>query len=91
MPRPRKSPISVDDTPYYHLVSRCVRRSFLCGIDPTTGESYEHRRDWIEQRIRLLASLFALNICAYAVMTNHLHIVVKLNPNAAQVWSAQDV
>ena len=90
MPRPRKSLISVDDTPYYHLVSRCVRRSFLCGIDSATGKSYEHRRDWIEQRIRLLASLFALDICAYAVMSNHLHIVVKLNPEAAQDWTAQD-
>jgi REP element-mobilizing transposase RayT len=91
MPRPRKALIAVEDTPYYHVVSRCVRRSFLCGIDHTTGENYEHRRAWIEQRIRLLASLFAIDICAYAVMSNHLHIVVKLAPKQASDWSTQDV
>ncbi|MAD74603.1 MAG: hypothetical protein CML20_07420 [Rheinheimera sp.] len=91
MPRPRKSLIAVEDTPYYHVVSRCVRRSFLCGIDQNTGKNFEHRRAWIEQRIRLLASLFAIDICAYAVMSNHLHIVVKLEPKQASDWSTEDV
>ncbi|WP_213998085.1 transposase [Arsukibacterium sp.] len=91
MPRPRKALIAVEETPYYHVVSRCVRRSFLCGIDSETGENYEHRRAWIEQRIRLLASLFAIDICAYAIMSNHLHIVVKLQPEQAKDWNTQDV
>ncbi|MFN3709721.1 MAG: transposase [Alishewanella aestuarii] len=91
MPRPRKALIAIEDTPYYHVVSRCVRRSFLCGVDSNTGQNYEHRRSWIEQRIRLLASLFAIDICAYAVMSNHLHIVVKLHPNEAKDWSTQEV
>lgn len=91
MPRPRKALIAVEETPYYHVVSRCVRKSFLCGIDSATGENFEHRRAWIEQRIRLLASLFAIDICAYAIMSNHLHIVVKLQPNQATGWSTQDV
>ncbi|WP_372627752.1 transposase [Arsukibacterium sp.] len=91
MPRPRKVLIAVEDTPYYHVVSRCVRRSFLCGVDSVTGENYQHRRAWIEQRIRLLASLFAIDICAYAIMSNHLHIVVKLQPQQATDWSSQDV
>lgn len=91
MTRPRKELVSVQDTPYYHIVSRCVRRSFLCGLDHSTGKDYEHRRQWIEDRIRILSSLFSIDICAYAVMSNHLHIVIKLCPTQAQSWSNTEV
>ena len=91
MTQPRSQHVSVADTPYYHVVSRCVRRSFLCGFDRETGENYEHRRDWLEGRIRVLSSLFAIDICAYAVMSNHYHVVLKLNPCEAQAWSDDEV
>ncbi|MCG5496891.1 transposase [Ectothiorhodospira variabilis] len=91
MPRPRRQQISVTDTPYYHIVSRCVRRTFLCGQDHATGKSFEHRRQWIEDRIRLLASLFAVDIAAYAVMSNHYHVVVKLDPVQVEHWSDDEV
>ncbi|WP_206705491.1 Type I secretion system protein TolC [Marinomonas colpomeniae] len=66
MPRSRKEQVSLQDTPYYHCVARCVRRAFLCGDDPVTGNSYEHRRGWIETRLLFLASVFSIDICAYA-------------------------
>ena len=56
MTRPRCALISLADTPWYHVVNRCVRRAFLCGHDATTGCDFEHRRGWIETRIRELAS-----------------------------------
>ena len=70
MTRPRKELICTQDTPYYHIVSRCVRRTFLCGYDKASQTDYEHRRQWIVDRIRLLSSIFAIDICSYAVMSN---------------------
>ena len=66
MPRPRKALVCRNDTLYYHCVSRCVRRAFLCGKDTVTQRCYEHRRAWVAERIRLLTSIFAIDICAYA-------------------------
>jgi hypothetical protein len=71
MPQPRYRQVSLDDTPYYHCISRCVRRAFLCGIDPQSGFNFEHRRQWIVDRINLLCSVFAVDLCAYAIMSNH--------------------
>lgn len=55
MPKARKSQISLLDTPYYHCVSRCVRRAFLCGEQD--GKSFEHRRQWVEDRIHTLSEV----------------------------------
>ncbi len=89
MPRSRKAQVCKSDTPYYHCVSRCVRRAFLCGDDKESGKSYEHRRDWIEERIHFLASVFAIDVCAYAVMSNHYHLVLHLN--SSKDWSNREV
>lgn len=91
MPRARKHLVCLSDTPYYHVSSRCVRRAFLCGVDKDSGRSYEHRRDWIEDRVRVLASLFNIELCAYAVMSNHYHLVVKLKPEGSDDGSDDDV
>jgi len=91
MPRPRKSLISLQDTPYYHCVSRCVRRAFLCGEDHYSGKSYEHRRQWVEDRLLKLANAFAINVCAYAVMSNHTHVVLHVDRDEALIWSTEEV
>ncbi|MDW6092401.1 transposase [Vibrio rhizosphaerae] len=79
----RSQLICPEVTPYYHCVSRCVRRSFLCGYDSYSGQSYEHRREWVESRILALASIYCIRICAYAVMSNHYHLVAFIDKKAA--------
>ncbi len=87
MPKPRSSQVSLIDTPYYHCVSRCVRRAFLCGTDKYSGTSYEHRRAWVEDKVLWLSSVFAIGICAYAVMSNHVHLVLCVDEDKAMSWS----
>ncbi|MEW8626345.1 MAG: transposase [Candidatus Thiodiazotropha sp.] len=91
MPKPRKALVLLEETPYYHCVSRCVRRAFLCGIDPHTGKNYQHRRQWIVDRMKLLAEIFAIDICAYAVMSNHYHIILHVDRELAAGWREQEV
>ena len=91
MTKPRKALISLDDTPYYHCVSRCVRRAFLCGLDRLTSRSFEHRRGWIADRMKGLASVFAIDIAAFCVMENHHHLVVRVDRKRALGWSQAEV
>jgi REP element-mobilizing transposase RayT len=91
MPKPRSSQVSLIDTPYYHCVSRCVRRAFLCGTDKYSGTSYEHRRVWVEDKVLWLSSVFAIGICAYAVMSNHVHLVLCVDKDKAMSWSDKQV
>ena len=91
MPRSRKTQVALEATPYYHCTSRCVRRAFLCGRDEHTGNDYEHRRGWIENRLLELGSVFALDVCAYAVMSNHYHVVLHVNVALARTWTDTEV
>ena len=91
MPQPRKNIISLADTPYYHCMSRCVRRAFLCGVDHYSGNDYEHRRVWLEDKLHHTASVFAIKLCAYAVMNNHYHLVLNVRADLALSWSDKEV
>jgi hypothetical protein len=75
----------------YHCINRCVRRAWLCGIDAYTNLSFEHRKPWVEARIFAIGEIFACGIYGYAVMSNHLHIVVHMAPNVAREWTALEV
>ena len=85
----RKYLISTEDTPYYHIMARCVRRAFLCGKDKYSGNCYEHRRKPIVDRIKSLAGIFNIDVCAYAIMSNHYHLVLKIN--STDNWDEKQV
>lgn len=91
MPLPRYKQININVTPYYHCTSRCVRQSYLCGRDNRTGINYEHRRKWIQDRLHKLTSAFAIDLCAYAVMHNHIHVVLHVAKGKAEGWSMDEV
>ena len=74
-----------------HCISRCVRRSFLCGRDSYTGASYEHRRGWIRERLHQLSEVFSVEIYSYAIMSNHLHVVVRTLPDTVPSWTDEQV
>ncbi|MCB0338831.1 MAG: hypothetical protein KDD53_04465 [Bdellovibrionales bacterium] len=80
-----------DEVSVYHCISRCVRRAFLCGTDKLSGNSFEHRRNWIRWRLIELVEIFAIEVVAYAVMNNHLHSLLRTRPDIAQGWSDEEV
>ena len=68
-----------------------MRRAFLCGEDKFSGKSFEHRRQWIEDRLLKLSESFAIDIAAYAVMSNLYHVALHINREMAQGWSVDEV
>jgi len=63
----------------------------LCGAEQATGKSFEHRKEWVESRLARLAKSMAVDICGFAVMSNHIHLVVRIRPDVAASWSAEEV
>lgn len=87
----RKELVCLESTQYYHCVSRCVRRSYLCGEDSISSKNYEHRRGWIEKKIYALTAIYCIDICAYAVMSNHYHVVLHIDTQQAKSLTLNDV
>ena len=64
---------------------------FLCGDDPYSGQSYEHRRYWIRARLEFLASIFGIDCLTYTVLSNHLHIVLRSRPDIVNTWTDEEI
>ena len=70
MTQPRSQLVDPTQAGTFHCVNRCVRRSWLWGLDKYLGKSFEHRKSWVEARILELGNIFACGIHAWAVMSN---------------------
>ena len=91
MTQARKVVVVADEVGVYHCISRCVRRAFLCGEDVYTGRNYAHRRAWVRERVQHLSALFGIEVFAYSVMSNHLHLVLRNRPDRVAQWSDHEV
>ena len=92
MPAYARHEIVADDhVGVYHCITRCVRRAYLCGVDLVSGKNHDHRKQWIRERLQTLASVFGIEVCGYAVMSNHLHAILRVRPDLAQAWTDDEV
>ena len=92
MPRPQRSEqFDPTDVCIVHVVQRCVRRAFLAGVDQLSGKDYSFRREWIRRRMEALASVFAVDVLSYAIMSNHMHQILRNRPDVVASWSDQEV
>ncbi len=89
---PKRSDVfRYDEIGIVHCQQRCVRRAFLAGKDLASGKNFEYRREWIRKRMELLASVFALDVLTYSVMSNHLHLMLRNRPDVVKTWSDEEV
>ena len=88
---PRSQIVDFSEVGCYHCFSRCVRRAFLCGEDPYTEKNYDHRKGWLEQRLKFVASCMALDVIGAAILDNHYHVVLRNRPDLVEKWSDREV
>jgi hypothetical protein len=74
-----------------HAVQRCVRRAYLAGFDEKTGKDFSFRREWIRRRMEALASVFGVDVLTYAIMSNHMHLILRNRPDVVSAWSDREV
>jgi REP element-mobilizing transposase RayT len=92
MARPKRaeqfSPLEVG---VVHVCQRVVRRAYLAGLDALTGKDYGFRREWIRRRMELLSSVFGIDLLTYAIMSNHMHMILRTRPDIIEGWSDEEV
>ncbi len=89
--KPRSEVFDPDEVGIYHCWNRLVRRRHLFGWDPLTGKDFSYRKDWVRDRFRELAGSMAIEVLDYAILDNHLHVVLRNRPDIVATWSDQEV
>ena len=87
----RQDVFDPDEVSVVHCIQRAVRRAMLCGIDPYSGKSFEHRKKWVQNRLQVLAASYGIDVLGYAIMGNHLHCILRNRPDVVKTWSDEEV
>jgi hypothetical protein len=87
----REDQFSPNEIAIVHVMNRSVRRCFLMGDDQFTGKNYDYRKLWIEQRIEHLAAHFGIDLLTYAILSNHVHLVLRSRPDVVKTWDDTQV
>ncbi len=74
-----------------HTVQRCVRRAFLMEPNNPEKKNYLNRRQWVRDKLKALASVYAIDILNYAILSNHVHLVIRNRPDVVAKWSNREL
>ena len=74
-----------------HLCARVCRRCFLLGDDPFTQKNFDHRKNWVEDQLKVQAAAFSIDLITLAVMSNHIHLVLRSRPDVVDAWDDREV
>jgi REP element-mobilizing transposase RayT len=92
MGRPKRNEVfTAGELGLVHVVQRCVRRAWLAGVDAVSGKDFSFRREWIRRRMEALASVMAIDVLTYAILSNHVHLVLRNRPDVVAAWSDEEV
>jgi len=80
-----------DEIAIVHVMNRTVRRCFLLGDDALTGRNYDHRKVWIDEQLVHQAKHFGIDLLCQAIMSNHIHLVLRSRPDVVKEWSNEEV
>ena len=87
----RSEVFSADEIAIVHVMARVVRRCMLMGYDSVTGKNYDHRKRWIEGELKRLSACFGIDLLVFAIMSNHLHLILRSRPDVVQSWDNKEV
>ena len=82
---------SPDEIAIVHVMNRVVRRCFLLGSDPVTGNNYDHRKIWIEEQLQRLSACFGIDLLCFAILSNHFHLILRSRPDVVAMWDDTEV
>ena len=74
-----------------HLIGKTVRSCYLMGIDERSGKNFDHRKRWLEEKLKHLAAKFGIDLLAFSCMSNHFHLLLRSRPDVVATWDDSQV